>query len=301
MNALFRNIQVIMVFLLGCSSLSAAPAVGDLATDFTLKNRATNTDVSLFDYKEKVIVLDFFAYWCGPCQVSSPDIQSNVQEYYDDLGGNANGIPVQVIAVNVDTDNPSATDSFIANAGLDLVLQDGLSAAYAIYSSGYVPLFVVINGVSTSSSHTQWEILYIDSGYSGAPHLKGIIDSVDGGSVPSGANDEIVYAVNAGSNQYHVQGTTSCQLSGTATPSSHIVSYTWTKVSGDGGVIENPHGLSTRVTGMSNGNYIFKLTITDNTGASHEDTVAVSTSVAERVAIAPYDGGSSSGGGCLLR
>jgi thiol-disulfide isomerase/thioredoxin len=50
------------------------------AFDFTLKNLA-GKNVKLSDYKGKVVVLDFWATWCGPCRASFPHMQELVNEY----------------------------------------------------------------------------------------------------------------------------------------------------------------------------------------------------------------------------
>lgn len=50
---------------------------------FSLANRQGET-VSLADLKGKVVVLDFWATWCGPCKISFPGMQAAVNKYKDD-------------------------------------------------------------------------------------------------------------------------------------------------------------------------------------------------------------------------
>ncbi len=53
------------------------------ATDFTLKN-LQGDNVSLESLKGKVVVVDFWATWCGPCKASFPAMQTAVTKYKDD-------------------------------------------------------------------------------------------------------------------------------------------------------------------------------------------------------------------------
>ncbi len=66
--------------------------VGQVAYDFELKDLDGNP-IKLSDYRGKTVVLNFFATWCGPCQVETP----HLNEVYLDLQDQ----DVAVLAVNL--------------------------------------------------------------------------------------------------------------------------------------------------------------------------------------------------------
>jgi peroxiredoxin len=71
-----------MPWLLGRSSAGISEAPAKL--DFTVKDMH-GADVRLADYKGKVILLNYWATWCGPCKVEIPDLVA-LQEQYRDQG-----------------------------------------------------------------------------------------------------------------------------------------------------------------------------------------------------------------------
>jgi len=65
------------------------------AADFTLQDLDGN-DVSLSDYKGQVVLLNFWATWCGPCKIEMPWFVE-FQRQYKDRG-------FTVLAVSLDDD-----------------------------------------------------------------------------------------------------------------------------------------------------------------------------------------------------
>jgi len=74
---------MIYVLCIGCASgIKKGTLVGQAAPDFTLKDLNGNR-VSLSDFKGKVVVLNFWATWCGPCREEMPHIDVLYQKYKD--------------------------------------------------------------------------------------------------------------------------------------------------------------------------------------------------------------------------
>ncbi len=56
---------------------------GQFPPEFTLPD-LSGASVSLADFKGKVVVLDLWATWCGPCRMEIPFLVSLYEEYKDD-------------------------------------------------------------------------------------------------------------------------------------------------------------------------------------------------------------------------
>jgi len=57
-----------------------AIAVGSMAPDFTALDSSGN-EVKLSNYRGKVVLLDFWATWCGPCLLALPQVEKIVAQY----------------------------------------------------------------------------------------------------------------------------------------------------------------------------------------------------------------------------
>ena len=87
-----------------CASLLAAPAqalsVGETAPKFSAPSLRDKSTVSIGDYRGKVLYVDFWASWCGPCAIVFPMLE----QLRFELGDQG----FEVVGVNVDTDAADA-------------------------------------------------------------------------------------------------------------------------------------------------------------------------------------------------
>ena len=266
----------VLAAVIGLSALLAGPGavrattVGGTATNFTVTNRATGQPIKLTDFAGKILVLDFFAYWCGPCQQSSPLVETDIQKYYAGRGGNAFGVPVQVLAVSIDSSSPAQTDTFVANAKLELVGEDSGTAAgaYVQFGNGYIPYFVIINGVAGSPSNSQWEVLYSNSGYPGAATLRSLIDTVKAATTPeiaveqpvgtniADAGSKAFGSVNVGSNTsltFTIKNTGTANLTGLAITKDGTNPADFTVTSSPAAPVAGPNGTTTFIVQFAPG------------------------------------------------
>jgi cytochrome c biogenesis protein CcmG/thiol:disulfide interchange protein DsbE len=84
--------------------------------DFTMKD-VTGADVSLQSFKGKVILLDFWATWCGPCKVEIPHFIEFQKEY------GAKGL--QVVGISVD-DPVDKLAPYVKDMGMNYTVLQGL-------------------------------------------------------------------------------------------------------------------------------------------------------------------------------
>lgn len=88
-------------------------------------------------------------------------------------------------------------------------------------------------------------------------------------------------SANAGTDQTITLPTTSVTLGGSGTDSDgSISSYLWSLVSGGSVTFVSPTSASTVVNGLTTGTYVFRLTVTDNGGATGTDDITVTVNAA---------------------
>lgn len=102
---------VSLVLLSSCSGTRTVSAAArnakdrKPAADFTLKD-ANGASVKLSDYRGKVVLLNFWATWCGPCQLEIPWFVEFEQQF------KSQGFAV--LGVSMDEDGWSAVKPYLA-------------------------------------------------------------------------------------------------------------------------------------------------------------------------------------------
>ncbi len=124
------------------------------SVDFTLKS-LDGKDYMLSDFKGKVVLLNFWATWCPPCQAEMPEFQ----KLYERFGADGPAVILTVAGATLEGDDPDkakeTVSDFISKNQFtfpvlfdadgqvwDTYMQEGIPANYIIDGEGNVRLLV---------------------------------------------------------------------------------------------------------------------------------------------------------------
>jgi peroxiredoxin len=110
---------------------------GEPAPDFSLPDLSGNT-VTLSSYRgRKVILMDFWATWCGPCRMAMPDLQG-LQDKFKDRG-------LEILSVN-QGESAEQVSSFIQRKKYTFhVVLDQAGAVGSKYGVQGIPTLVLVD------------------------------------------------------------------------------------------------------------------------------------------------------------
>lgn len=129
-------IKTITAVFLSCSLSVSALDIGQVAPDFTLKS-TEGKNLNLVEQRGQIIIINFWASWCGPCRKEMPMLQS-LQEKYNSLG-------VSVWGINVEQENQAGRD-FLADLELSFpIFFDSTNTISANYQVEAMPTTVIVD------------------------------------------------------------------------------------------------------------------------------------------------------------
>ena len=114
-------------------------SIKQTAPDFTVQDVDSGGTNSLSDFLGKIVILDLFATWCTPCQLSLPFLRELYSKY------SANDI--QIISVDVDnSESESVVSQFRVDEGMDWIVSlDPGGSINSAYGTGSIPTFYIID------------------------------------------------------------------------------------------------------------------------------------------------------------
>lgn len=121
--------------LLFVLALNATAATRKSAPDFRLKDVDGN-EVVLSKLRGRVIFLDFWASWCGPCRNSIPSVEQLYQKFKSKK--------VLFYGINLEN-NPSRAKNFAKNSGINYKILNGDRKTTDSFGVRGIPAFFIID------------------------------------------------------------------------------------------------------------------------------------------------------------
>jgi peroxiredoxin len=131
-----KKIYVAALLLLAVFNVQAGSEMKEPAPNFTLKG-STGKNIKLSELRGQVVLLNFWASWCGPCRTEMP-LLGKIHEKYKGMG-------FTVLGVNVEEDSAPAI-SIVKKTKINFpVLFDVSNGVSKLYHVSAMPSTVLID------------------------------------------------------------------------------------------------------------------------------------------------------------
>ena len=135
---------VISIFIL-CSSLVIPSSSSDVKAPEIELNSPKGKKIKLSKLKGKLVLIDFWASWCGPCRKENPNVVAAYEKYHKSKFKDASGF--EVLSVSLDR-NEDAWKAAIKKDNLNWKnhVWDKEHKASSDYDVKSIPMAFLING-----------------------------------------------------------------------------------------------------------------------------------------------------------
>jgi peroxiredoxin len=138
----------LMFSVVAATSLAASDLTGQAAPDFALKS-STGENLRLSEFRGDVVMINFWATWCGPCRQEMPLLDELYQRY--------ERVGFSLLGVNIDDDSRKAMN-MISDLGVNFpVLFDSAKEVSKLYQVNAMPVTVIVDRDGT--------VRYVHQGY----------------------------------------------------------------------------------------------------------------------------------------
>ena len=126
----------LVISALAASGLASSGLAGQPAPDFALKS-SSGQNLRLSEYRGDVVMINFWATWCGPCRQEMP-LLDELYSRYQRVGFN-------LLGVNIDDDSSRAMD-MIDELGVSFpVLFDSSKEVSRLYRVDAMPVTIIVD------------------------------------------------------------------------------------------------------------------------------------------------------------
>jgi len=141
-------VLALLVTVFAATSLASSGLEGQVAPDFALKS-STGENLRLSEYRGDVVMINFWATWCGPCRQEMP-LLDELYTRYERVGFN-------LLGVNIDDDSRRAMQ-MIEDLGVNFpVLFDDRKEVSKLYEVEAMPVTVLVD--------REGNVRYVHHGY----------------------------------------------------------------------------------------------------------------------------------------
>lgn len=155
---IFTISSILIVF--GQRDTTTFTKVGDKAPLFTCKTIDGKT-IDIAKSQGKIIMINFFATWCGPCNLELPELQKNVWEKYKNN-------PNFVLIILGREHNEKEVRDFVTKKGFTMPFApDAGRAIFKLFASQSIPRNVIVGKdgkiIFQSTGYTVEEFIKIET------------------------------------------------------------------------------------------------------------------------------------------